>query len=300
MRPDLRHEVTRRRGIVSDTDRRRASVRFGWGSGQVALLGAVLLAGGGPLYWAVKASISSTPELVSNPLALWPDPPQWDNLVEAWTTLRIGRYLLNTVVLVGGSWLTQLVVATTAGYALSVLRPWFGRYVYAAILATLFLPGTVSMVALYLIVLDLPGIGINLTDTPLAVWLPAGAHAFNVLLAKQFFDSIPRELVEAAQVDGAGPWVVFRRIILPLSTPLVAVLSLLTVMTAWKDFLWPLIVITEPARQPLAVALPKVANSADQALLLAGMLIATLPPLLLFATFQRYIVRGITFTGLKG
>jgi multiple sugar transport system permease protein len=288
------------RGLLSSADRRRGNVRLGWGGMQTVLIIAVVVAGAGPLYWTAKSAVSATPDLLAHPLSLWPQAFDWHNLADAWTTLQIGHYLLNTAVLVGGSWLTQLLVATTAGYALSVLRPWFGRYVYGAILATLFLPGTVSMVALYLTVLNVPGLGVSLTDTPLAVWLPAGAHAFNVLLAKQFFDTIPRELFEAAEVDGAGSLRVFLRIVLPLSTPLLAVISLLSVMTAWKDFLWPLIVITDPEKQPLAVALPRLANSSDQALLLAGMFIAIIPPLLIFVVFQRYIVRGIGFTGLKG
>jgi multiple sugar transport system permease protein len=288
------------RGVLSSADRRRTSVRLGWGGMQTLLVIAVVVAGAGPLYWTAKSAISATPDLLAHPLSLWPETFEWHNLADAWSTLRIGHYLVNTAILVGGSWLIQLLVATTAGYALSVLRPRFGRYVYGAILATLFLPGTVSMVALYLTVLHVPGLGVSLTDTPLAVWLPAGAHAFNILLAKQFFDALPRELFEAAEVDGAGTFRVFWRIVLPLSTPLLAVISLLAVMAAWKDFLWPLIVITDPDRQPIAVALPRLANSSDQALLLAGMFIAIVPPLLIFVVFQRYIVRGVGFTGLKG
>jgi multiple sugar transport system permease protein len=289
-----------RRGLLSHHDRRRPHVRVGWGGTQVVLLAAVVLAGGGPLWWTAKTAVSSSQDLLRHPLAVWPHPVTWRNLADAWTILQIGHYLLNTLVLVGGSWLTQLFVATTAGYALSILRPRFGRHVYVAILATLFLPGTVTMVALYLTVLHVPGLGISLTDTPFAVWLPAGAHAFNILLAKQFFDGIPRELVEAANVDGAGPWRVFGRIVLPMSVPLVAVVSLLSIMAAWKDFLWPLIVLTSPDRQPLAVALPRLAGSTDQALLLAAMFIAIIPALLIFVIFQRYIVRGVGFTGLKG
>src|SRR3546814_17236292 len=93
-----------------------------------------------------------------------------------------------TVVLVGGSWVVQLLVSATAGYALAVIRPWFGRIVYGAFLVTLFVPATVTLIALYLTVLDMPLLGISLTDTPWAVWLPAGAHAFKHLLVKQFFE----------------------------------------------------------------------------------------------------------------
>ncbi|MER7245591.1 carbohydrate ABC transporter permease [Kribbella sp. NPDC000426] len=288
------------RQLISAADLRRPGFRVGWTAGRIVVLVAAILAGAGPLFWTVRSALSSTQELLRDPLAIWPSRTEWHNLSDAWSSLEIGRYLLNTLVLVGGSWLSQIVVATTAGYALSVLRPWLGRVIYVAILATLFVPGTVSMVALYLTVLHVPGLGIDLTGTPLAVWLPAGAHAFNVLLAKQFFDGIPRELFDAAQVDGAGPLTIFWRLVLPLSRPLIAVISLLSVMSAWKDFLWPLIVLPDPGTQPLAVALPRLADSADQALLLAGMFIAFVPPLLIFIIFQRHIVQGISFTGLKG
>lgn len=283
------------RGLLSAFDRRRPSVRVTFGGAQLVLVLAVALAGAGPLYWLVKGSVSDTQDLLS----LWPAQVRWDNLSRAWTDLEVGHYLANTVVLVAGSWACSLVVALTAGYALSVLRPWYGRYVYGAILATLFVPGSVSLVALYLVILDLPGLHVSIANTPFAVWLPAGAQAFNVLIAKQFFDTIPRELIEAATVDGAGPWTVFRRIVLPMSTPIVTVLSLLAIMASWKDFLWPLVAITDTAEQPIAVALPRLAQSSDQALLIAALFIALLPPLLIFLIFQRKIVRGFTFTGLK-
>jgi multiple sugar transport system permease protein len=148
---------------------------------------------------------------------------------------------------------------------------------------------------LYLTVLDL-----SLVDTPWAVWLPAGAHAFNVLIMKQFFDALPSELYQAAQVDGAGPIRLFWQIVMPMSRPILAVVSLLAVMDAWKDFLWPMVAISDAESQPLAVALPRLAETAEQNQVIAGMLVAIVPPLLLFLTFQRHIVRGIGFTGLKG
>ncbi|MEU8141621.1 carbohydrate ABC transporter permease [Nonomuraea sp. NPDC048901] len=279
--------------MISETERR--GMRLGLGTTQVLLIVALLLEGAGPIYWIFKGAISSTQESLRSPLALWPADVRWSNLTEAWTTLEVGHYLTNTVVLVAGSWFTQLFVATTGAYALSVLRPSYGKYIYGAVLATLFLPGTVSMVSLYLTVLDL-----SIANTPLAVWLPAGAHAFNVLLVKQFFDGIPKELFEAARLDGAGPWRIFTRVVLPMSRPILAVVSLLAVMNAWKDFLWPMIAITDTESQPLAVALPRLADTSDQALLIAGMLIAIIPPVLVFLLFQRQIIRGIAFTGLKG
>lgn len=287
-------------GLVSAADLRRPRIRATLTSVEALVLIAVFLEGAGPLLWLAKSSISATQDMLRHPLALWPARAHWGNLVDAWSQLQIGHYLLNTVVLVAGTWLVQLVVATTAGYALSVLRPWYGKYVEAGILATLFVPGTVSLIALYLTILDLPLTGINLVNTPAAVWLPAGANAFNILLVRRFFDAIPRELYEAAQVDGAGPFTVFWRIVLPMSQPILAVVSVLSVMTAWKEFLWPLLAISDPTRQPLAVALPRLAQTSDQALLIAGLFIAALPPVAVFVILQRYIIRGVAFTGLKG
>ncbi|MFG3706593.1 carbohydrate ABC transporter permease [Micromonospora sp. NPDC047670] len=283
------------RGIVSTNDRRRRAVRWPLRLVQGLLLAATLVVGLGPILWTAKAALSPTQDLLVDPLRLWPSQVQWENLTTAWTELRVGHYLLNTVVLVGGSWAVQLVVATTGAFALSVLRPRYGRIVYAGILATLFVPGTVSLVALYMTVLDL-----SMVNTPWAVWLPAGAHAFNVLIMKQFFDGLPRELYEAAQVDGAGPWRLCWRIVLPMSRPILAVVSLLAVMDAWKDFLWPMIAIADTEAQPLAVALPRLAETAEQNQVIAGMLVAIVPPVLLFLVFQRHMVRGISFTGLKG
>ncbi|MYS79618.1 carbohydrate ABC transporter permease [Embleya scabrispora] len=287
------------RGVMSEAERRRPLTRIGLGTTQLLLIAALVIEGAGPIYWVFKGSISSTQESLRHPLALWPEEAHWSNISTAWTSLDLGRYLMNTVVLVGGSWFVQLFVAVTGAYALSVLRPFYGKYVYAAVLATLFLPGTVSMVSLYLTIQDLPLTGGSIANTPMAVWLPAGAHAFNVLLIKQFFDGIPKELLEAARLDGAGPWRILTRIVLPMSRPILAVVSLLAVMNAWKDFLWPMIAITDTDKQPLAVALPRLADTSDQSLLIAGMLIAIIPPVVVFLVFQRQIVRGIAFTGLK-
>ncbi|GCE02499.1 sugar ABC transporter permease [Embleya hyalina] len=284
---------------MSEAERRRPITRFGLGTTQLLLIAALIIEGAGPIYWVFKGSISSTQDSLRHPLALWPEEAHWSNISTAWTSLDLGRYLTNTVVLVGGSWFVQLFVAVTGAYALSVLRPFYGRYVYAAVLATLFLPGTVSMVSLYLTIQDLPLTGGSIANTPMAVWLPAGAHAFNVLLMKQFFDGIPKELLEAARLDGAGPWRILTRIVLPMSRPILAVVSLLAVMNAWKDFLWPMIAITDTEKQPLAVALPRLADTSNQSLLIAGMLIAIIPPVVVFLVFQRQIVRGIAFTGLK-
>jgi multiple sugar transport system permease protein len=268
---------------------------------QAVVLILLILFGAGPVYWMAKAAVSPTAELTREPMRLWPASARWENLHQALTSLEIGTYLLNSVILATGCLLVQLLVSTTAGYALSVLKPRYGKLLYGMFLATLLVPATVSLVPLYLTILHLPGFGVSLSNTFWAVWLPSGANAFNVLLMKRFFDGIPGELYEAARVDGAGPVTLLRRIVLPMSGPVLAVVSLFAVIASWKDFLWPLIALTDRNRQPLAVALPIIARASDQGLLIAGLLIASIPPLILFLFFQRQIVNGVGGdTGSKG
>ena len=134
-----------------------------------------------------------------------------------------------------------------------------------------------------------------------AIWLPAGASAFNVILVKRFFDNLPREIFEAARVDGAGPFRLFRSIVLPMSRPIIGVVSVFAVIATWKDYLWPLLVIREPALQPLSVRLPILAPTTDLGVFIAALTISSLIPLGLFLLFQRLFLRGEGVGGaLKG
>ncbi|MCQ8192621.1 carbohydrate ABC transporter permease [Streptomyces rugosispiralis] len=287
--------------LVSPHDRRRRVVRIGLRITEIVVLLLLIAFCAGPILWMLKAAVSPSSDIVARPLSLWPSENRFGNLGEALSGLEIGRYLLNSVYLAGGCLVVQLIVSTSAGFALSVLKPRYGKVMYAMILATLLVPATVSLVPLYLTAQRMPGLGVNLINSFWAIWLPAGANAFNVLLVKRFFDGIPAELYEAARVDGAGPLTLLWRIVLPMSRPVLAVVSLFTLIAAWKEFLWPLIALTDPQKQPIAVALPTIAKTSDQGLLIAGLLLASVPPLLLFIAFQRQVVNGVGGdTGSKG
>jgi len=133
------------------------------------------------------------------------------------------------------------------------------------------------------------------------VWLPAGANAFNILLVKRFFDNLPREVFEAARADGAGPFRLFWSIVLPMSRPILGVVSVFAIIASWKDFLWPLLVLPDPAKQPLSVRLPTLAGSVELDTLLAALLISTLIPIALFLLVQRLFLRGTSLSGaIKG
>jgi len=289
------------RGALSPFDRRRPAVRTGMAIVNVALFVLLVFACLGPLFLLMKFAITPTQDILRTPLAFFPHGVRLENLSEAWTEVHIDRYFLNTVVLAAGSWFFQLLVATTGGFVISVLRPRYARVLNGMVIATLFVPGVVLLVPLYLTVLNPPLIGRSLLNTVWAVWLPAAASAFNVVIVARFFDSLPREIFEAARVDGAGPVRLFWSIVLPMSKPILGVVSVFAIIASWKDFLWPMLVLKQPDLQPLSVRLPAIQAQTDLGVFLAALAISTIVPLLVFILFQRLFLRGAGMGGaVKG
>lgn len=288
--------------IVSDAERQRPVVRWLLGSTQALLLALLVVIGLGPVLWLAKGAVTPTIDTLTNPLGLFPHGVAWDNLGKAWSSVDVGRYFWNTVVLAVGSWLCQLVVATTGAFVLSVLRPPWARFAHALLLATLFVPVVVLIVPLYLMIVNPPLIDRSFAESYWAIWLPAGASAFNVVIVKRFFDNLPHELFEAARIDGAGAVRLFVSIVLPLSKPILGVVSIFAILSEWRNFLWPYLVLSNsPDRQPLSVRLPAIQAQTDLGVLLAAMLIAALVPIVAFLIFQRTFLRGSGLAGaLKG
>ncbi|MBB4689425.1 carbohydrate ABC transporter permease [Amycolatopsis jiangsuensis] len=253
-----------------------------------------------PLYWAVTGAMKSPAELARTPATLVPREWHPESFGAAWEQLDLGKYFLNTVLVAGGAWLLQLAVDVPAAFALSKLRPKFGNVVLGLMLGTLMLPAAALLVPTYVTVTDLPLLHLNLINSPAAIWLPAAANAFNIYLLKRFFDQIPDELVEAARLDGAGPVRTLWKIILPISRPILAVVSILAIVAAWKDFIWPLLVFPDPAKQTLSVMLQRVVIDLPLNLLVAGMVLASLPLIVLFLVFQRQILAGLSAGSVKG
>lgn len=289
------------RGIISPSERRKLSVRLGLIILGVVVIGTLAIVSVGPILWLGKSSISTTQDILRQPFAWWPSGVQWENLADAWFGIDVSRALLNTVYVAAGNWALGLLVALTGGYVLAILRPRYAGVLTSLVLATLFIPSVVSLVSLYLTVIEVPLLHVNLIDTFWSVWLPSAATAFNVLLVKNFFEGLPREVFEAARVDGANSFDIFVRIVLPMSKPIIGVVSLLTLVSAWKEFLWPLLVLPSPELQPLSVVLYKSANTAETAVLIAGMFISVIVPLLLFLVFQKQFLRSAGQAGaIKG
>lgn len=289
------------RSILSPLDRERRSVRWSLRGVHAVLLVVLVIVGLGPLLWLAKSAVSTTQDTLRKPLSLWPSGLDVENLASAWRDAEIDRYFLNTVKIAVGSWLSQLLVAVTGGYVLAILRPWYSRIVTGLILVTLFVPPVVLLVPLFLTVLDLPLTGTSLLNSYWAIWLPAGANAFNVILVKRFMENLPGELLEAARVDGAGPFRLLWSVVVPMSKPVIAVVSVFAVLVSWKDYLWPLIVLPEPSIQPLSVRLPLVRDTLQLDVFLAALAISMILPIGFFVVFRRFFLAGDGMSGaVKG
>ncbi len=289
------------RGFISAQDWRRPGVSWSMKTIHAVQLVLLIVVGVGPALLLAKFAITPTQDIIRTPLAIFPHGTRWANVSEAWNDVQISHYFLNTIWLAAGCWFVQMLVATTGGYVLSILRPKWGKIVSGLVIGTLFVPAVVLLVPLYLTILNPPVLGTSLINSFFAVWLPSGASAFNVVIIARFFDSLPREVFEAAKVDGAGPFRLFWSVVLPLSKPILGVVSVFAIIASWKDFLWPMLVLKDPAKQPLSVRLPAIASQTDLGVFLASLAISTLIPVVFFLIFQRLFLSGAGLGGaVKG
>lgn len=249
-----------------------------------------------PLYWMVVVAFSPREELFSREVRLWPSTFTLDNFARIFTEYPVVTWLGNSVVITVFVTALTVILNLMAGYAFARLR-FRGRNVILLLaLSTLMLPVQVIMVSQFQLVTRL-----GIYGTYWAVILPTAATAFGIFLSRQFIIGIPQEIIEAARVDGAGHGRVFLRIVLPLCKPLIAVLILLTAMSTWNDFAWPLIALKENYlfTLPIGLLFLRGQYTVDFNMIMALALLATLPMVVLFLVFQRYFVQGFARSGIK-
>ncbi|NTW42003.1 MAG: carbohydrate ABC transporter permease [Cellulomonadaceae bacterium] len=265
---------------------------------RIAVLGALLTLGAlvtaFPFLWMVTSSLKPATEAVGTPTLL-PSHPSLDAYTRLFTELDFGRYLVNTlvVVLLGG---IGLVFMAMAGYGFAKFRFRGRNAIFMLVLMTLMIPVQVTMIPTYLILNRL-----NLTNTLLGIAAPTLVSAFGIFLFRQFMTTIPDELLEAARLDGAGEVRTFVSIVLPLSTPILAVQGVLTFIAGWNSFLWPLIIASDQDHYTLSVALSLLNQqiTINPTLQMAGASLMVVPIVVVFVLFQRFIVQGFTMSGLK-
>jgi len=251
-----------------------------------------------PLLWMLLTSFKTDFDAINSPASPWPNP----FTTEAYGTLATGdlpifRWFANSLIAAAAQTAIILVTASAAAYALARLEFRGKKIVFGAIVATLLVPGVIFLIPNYLIV-DTFG----WLDTLWAIIVPGSAGAFGVFFLRQFFISLPMEIEEAARVDGAGDFRIFWQIILPLSRPALATLAVLSFLTNWNDFIWPIYVLLSPENLTLQPGLSVLQGtySTHFGIVMAGAVIASVPVLILFTLAQKQIVESVASSGVKG
>ena len=251
-----------------------------------------------PFVWMVISSFKPEAEVLAVPPTWWPESVTTDNYDQLFTQLDFPTYFTNSAIVAVATAVGNMVFCSMLGYALAKLEFPGKKIVFALVLGTLMVPGVVTFVPLFVLTTN-----IGLTNTLPGMILPFLAGPFGVFLMRQYILSLPDELIQAARVDGAGELRIFFSIILPLCGPAVATLGVLTFLTSWNNFLWPLVVATvggasSPCRsRSRCYAVGQ--NATKYGLLLAGSVVVVLPVLVVFLVLQRRIMQGIAMTGIK-
>ncbi len=263
-----------------------------------------------PFVWMVLISVKPLSEFAQYPGDIWPHTLAWSNYPEVLASFAFARYFLNSVILAVSQTAATLLVCSLAGYAFARLNfPWRNAF-FVFVLATMMIPFQITMIPLFLIIRGFPLAGGNdllgqggfgLLNTFPGLALPWVASGFGIFLCRQFFQTLPVEMEDAARVDGSSEFGIYWRIFLPLSGPPMAVLAVFTFQGAWNSFMWPLLVTTNDTVRPLQLALALLSQEYGTRfdLLMAGTVIASLPIIVLFLAAQRYFIEGISLTGMK-
>jgi len=251
-----------------------------------------------PLAWLISTSLKSADQVLVFPIRWIPDPVKWSNYVDIFEVAPFGRYLLNTVVITVFGVLGSLIGSSIAAYAFARLR-FRGREVcFMIMLATMMVPSWATLIPSYMMFAR-----VGWLDTFLPILVPAFfAAPFNTFLLRQFFLSVPRELDEAARIDGASTFRTFLFVALPIARPALIIVALFSFLTYWNEFLTPLIYLQSDELYPLSLGVANFIGLQNQdfALAMTGAAIAIAPCLILFFIAQRWFIQGVVITGVKG
>lgn len=286
-------------GVIAVAPRKRRRTPLGI-VGRIILYIVLIIAAIGvllPFYWMIVSSLKQNQEVFTVPIQWWPTEVQWRNYIEIWIRSDMVNWLKNTLFLSVVVTFLQVFTGSFAAYGFSKAR-FPGRSVlFLAYIGTIAVPWQSYMIPQFVLVTDM-----GLANTLWAIVALQAFGAFGVFLMKQFFDTIPEDLSEAARLDGLSEYGIYARIMLPLSLPAIASLALLTFVNTWNDYLGPLIYLRSPEIWTIQLGLRSFISqyNADYALIMTGAVLSVLPVLIIFLLGQRYFVEGVASTGLKG
>lgn len=250
-----------------------------------------------PFVWMLLGSVKTQGEILQRPPTWWPENPTGENFAAWFGPLDFWQFFANSAIVAVITVLGNIVFCSMVGYALAKMEFPGKRLLFALVMITLMVPGVVTFVPLFVMVSSL-----GLVNSYPALILPFITAPIGVFLMRQFMLGIPDPLLEAARLDGAGEWRVFLRIVMPLCGPPIATLGILTFLSSWNNFLWPLVATQTEDMYTLPVALSLYStgqNATNFGLLLAGSVLVITPIIVLFVFLQRWFIRGVATTGLK-
>ena len=256
-----------------------------------------------PFFWTLSSSLKAPYEILSYPPSFVPAVPQWGNYARVFALSPFARWIFNTVFVVALATLGAVLSSSAVAYSFARFRYRGRDLIFLLTLGTMMLPAQVTLIPQYILWSKL-----GFVNTLYPLWLPQwfGGGAFNIFLLRQFFMTLPRELDEAALIDGASRFRIYRTILLPLCIPALATVTIISFIANWDDYLTPLVYLNSQEMYTLALGLsffrnyPENGGLPQQHLLMAASVMTALPPILLFFAAQRYFVRGIVLSGLKG
>ena len=255
-----------------------------------------------PFIWLISSSLKGVQDIFELPPKLIPKTFHFENFTHVLDVLPFGLYAGNTFIIAAATIVLQITVSTLAAFSLSKLKPKFGNFVLMFFLATMMIPEGATLIPRYLMMVHFPLTGWNLINTKWSVILPGAAWAWPIFLLKGFFDGLPNELFDAAKIDGASNMRTLRSIIVPLSKPIFAVVTLQTFLGVYNQFVVPLVMMPDSKQWTIMVAIYNMQNSGNFGwhYIMVLLVYATIPLLIAFLFAQKYLVQGISMTGLKG
>ena len=278
---------------------RRSRARSGRGGSvlihTLLIIGAVIMVI--PFFWEVMTSLKTFAESTLVPPTVFPASPQWSNFAQVFESLPFGQQFVNTVIMTLARTVGQVFLCSAAGYAFARLQFPGRNVIFILFLSVLMIPSQLFLLSQFEIMQSL-----GLLNTITALTLPGIFSAFGTFLMRQFFLALPAELDEAARLDGANPFQVFWRVMLPLAKNGMLALGILTAIWSWNDLLWPLVVNNDPQKMPLSAGLATLQGQflTNYPVLMAGSILASVPMIALFVVFQRNMLQGIASSGIKG
>ncbi len=263
-----------------------------------------------PFLWTISTSFKSDSEILSGAMNLIPRFFTFDHYKEVFNTMPFQRYLKNSLILALGGVITNLFFGSLAGYAFGQLKFKGKRVIFLVFLASMMIPGIVTMIPTFIVLRSFPMMGGNnlfgqgglgLINSYWAILLPGAAGAFSIFFMKQFFEQLPKELGESARIDGASDFKIFWQVYLPLAKPSLTTLGIMTFQAGWNAFMWPMIVLNSDEMKTVQVGLAafQYNYNTNYGPLMAGTIVATLPVLVIFIFAQRNYVQGIANAGIK-